>query len=259
MRHLFRSLLIVTMLGAASAPSFAEAQSADQIMSKALGIDPFGWDEAETRVRMVLKDKKGKKKERLMENLRRRGSDGLKSVVRFRSPAEVAGTAFLMLERKKSESEQWIYLPRLKRTRRVVGREREGSFMGSDFSYSDFERRDARESSHRRLPDEMMGSKATFVIESTPNKGSGSSYSKIQTWIDQKTYLPLRIKFMDKKGKLLKAFFTRRVRTMNGKKVIVECKMENKQSGHSTEFILDDMKPRKNIPDSEFTPTALEH
>ena len=259
MRHLYRSLLSISLFGALALPSFAEAQSADQIMQKALNIDPFGWDEAETRVRMVLKDRKGKKKERLMENLRRRKDNQLQSVVRFRRPQEVAGTAFLMLERNKGESEQYIYLPRLKRTRRLVGREREGSFMGSDFSYADFERRDARDSSHRRLPDENMGNKAVYVIESTPTKKSGSSYSKITTWIDQKTYLPLRIRFTDKKGKLLKTFYTRRVRNENGKPVIVECKMENKQSGHSTVFVLEDMKPRHDIPDTMFTPTALEH
>jgi len=164
-----------------------------------------------------------------------------------------------MLERDKGETEQHIYLPGLKRTRRIVGREREGSFMGSDFSYADFERRDTRESTHKRLPDEDVGGVKTYVIESTPRKGQDSAYGKIETWVRQDNYLPLRIRFYDKEGKLMKTFYTKRIRTMEGHPVIVEAQMVNKQTGHSTELVVDNLRPRKDIPDTAFTPTALEH
>jgi outer membrane lipoprotein-sorting protein len=237
----------------------ASAQTAEEIMEKMLSQDAFGWDEAETTVRMTLTDASGKRKERIMENLRRRKGGQLQSVVRFRAPQEVAGTAFLMVERGKGESEQHIYLPGLKRTRRIVGREREGSFMGSDFSYADFERRDTRASTHKRLPDEDLGGVKTYVIESKPKNPAESAYSKIETWVRQDNYLPLRIRFYDKEGKLLKTFYTKRIRTMEGRPVIVEAQMVNKQTGHSTELVLDNLRPRKDIPDTAFTPTALEH
>ena len=158
----------------------AQGMSADDIVDKMLKQDAFGWEEAETTIRMVLVDSAGAKRERVMDNLRRRKTGQLQSIVRFRAPPEVAGTAFLMLERQKGESEQYIYLPGLKRTRRIVGREREGSFMGSDFSYADFERRDTRESNQKRLPDDEVGGNKTYLIESTPKPGSESSYSKIE-------------------------------------------------------------------------------
>src|SRR4051812_35668349 len=161
MRHRFLFSLLSLVVCTATIsfpPARAQApQTAEQISERMLGQDPFGWDEAETTVRMTLVDSTGAKKERVMDNLRRRKNGALQSVVRFRAPQEVAGTAFLMLERPKGESEQHIYLPGLKRTRRIVGREREGSFMGSDFSYADFERRDTRESNQKRLPDEDLG------------------------------------------------------------------------------------------------------
>ena len=239
-------------------PAIAHAElSAAEVVERMLKQDAFGWDDAETTVRMVLVDGKGAKRERVMESLRRKKSGQLQSVVRFRSPQDVAGTAFLMLERDKGESEQHIYLPGLKRTRRIVGREREGSFMGSDFSYADFERRDTRESTHKKLPDEDLGGVKTFVIESTPSKDS--SYSKIETWVRQDNFLPLRIRFYDKSGQLLKTFYTKRIRTMEGRPVIVEAQMVNKQTGHSTELVLDNLRPQKEIPDTAFTPTALEH
>ena len=194
-----------------------------------------------------------------MENLRRKKGGQLQSVVRFRAPQEVAGTAFLMLERDKGESEQHIYLPGLKRTRRIVGREREGSFMGSDFTYADFERRDTRESTHKRRADEEVGGVKTYVIESTPKKPDESAYSKIETWVRKDDFLPLRIRYYDKSGQLVKTLYTKRIRTMEGRPVIVEAQMVNKKTGHTTELVVDNMRPRKDLPDAAFTPTALEH
>lgn len=258
MRHLVILTLgfVIQLLVSPMASAQADL-TADQIVEKMLKQDSFGWDEAETTVRMALIDAKGTRSERIMENLRRRKNGQLQSVVRFRSPQDVAGTAFLMVERDKGESEQHIYLPGLKRTRRIVGREREGSFMGSDFSYADFERSDTRTAKHKRLPDEDIGGVKTYVIESTPAKGS--VYSKIETWIRQDNSLPLRIRFYDKGGNLLKTFYTKRIKTMEGRPVIVEAQMVNTQSKHSTELVLDNLKPRKDLPDAAFTPTALEH
>jgi Outer membrane lipoprotein-sorting protein len=255
---LFLSLLVAC--SAMVVPAHAQANlSAEQIVEKMLKQGLFGLDEAETTVRMGLIDASGSRTERVMENLRRRKNGQLQSVTRFRAPVEVAGTAFLMLERDKGESEQHIYLPGLKRTRRIVGREREGSFMGSDFTYADMERRDTRFADHKRLPDEDVGGVKTYVLESTPRKDSGSTYSKIETWVRQDNFLPLRVRFYDKAGKLLKTLYTKRIRQIEGQPVIVETQMVNKQTGHTTEMVVDSLRARKDIPDAAFTPTALEH
>jgi len=260
-RLVFRTLSLFLLLFASAfvaGPAGAQANlTADQIMTKMLNQDAFGWDEAETTVRMTLVEANGARKERIMENLRRRKDGRQQAIVRFRSPAEVAGTAFLMLERDKGESEQHIYLPGLKRTRRIVGREREGSFMGSDFTYADLERGELRGATHKRLADEDISGSKTFMIESTP--GKGAAYSKVETWVRQDNFLPLRIRYYDKDGQLLKTLYTKRFKTVEGRPVIVEAQMVNKKTGHSTEFVMDNLRPRKDIPDTAFTPTALEH
>jgi hypothetical protein len=260
MRHRLVTQAFFLVLCAFSAgPVAAQANlTADQIIDRMLKQDAFGWDEAETTVRMTLVEANGTRKDRVMENLRRRKEGLQQMVVRFRSPPEVAGTAFLMLERKGGESEQHIYLPGLKRTRRIVGREREGSFMGSDFSYADLERSDQKSAAQKRLPDEDLSGVKTYVIESTPKAGS-SSYSKIETWVRQDNFLPLRIRYYDKDGQLLKTLYTKRIKNMEGRPVILEAQMVNKKTGHSTEFVLDSMRRRNDIPDTAFTPTALEH
>lgn len=259
-RRTFLFLFCGLMTAFATERAAAQASlTAEEIIEKTLKQDTFGWDEAETTVRMTLIEASGSKKERVMENLRRRKNGQLQSIVRFRSPQEVAGTAFLMLEKDKGESEQHIYLPGLKRTRRIVGREREGSFMGSDFSYADMERSDARAATHKRLPDEDVGGVKTYVIESTPKKGGESAYAKMEQWFRQDNFLPLRIRYYDKNGQLLKTLYTKRIRTMEGRPVIVEAQMVNKKTGHTTELVVDNMRPRKDLPDAAFTPTALEH
>ncbi len=261
MRHLVMlivSFVVCVALGSAAFADDLSSLTADQIIQKMMKQDAFGWDDAEFAWRMILSSG-SQRSERAVETLQRRTKGKAQSVVRFRSPPDVAGTAFLMLERDGGESEQYIYLPGLKRTRRIVGREREGSFMGSDFSYADFDRRDFRDATNKRLPDEDIGGVKTFVIESMPKKGAEASYSKIETWLRQDNYLPLRNKWYDKGGKLLKTFYAKRIRTIEGRPVIVEMQVVNKQNGHTTEIVVDHLQSKKDLPDADFTPTALEH
>jgi hypothetical protein len=253
------SFLALTMCVGISSQVEAEDLSANQIVENMLKRGLLGLDEAEATVRMVLVDASGARTERVMENLRRRKNGQLQGLTRFRAPADVAGCAFLQLERDKGESEQYIYLPAYKKVRRIVRSDRDGSFMGSDFTYADMERRDTRQADHKRLPDEDVGGVKAYVLESVPTKDAGSTYSKIETWVRQDNFLPLRVRFYDKAGKLLKTLYTKRFKTVDGQPVIVETQMVNKQSGHSTEMVVDTLKARKDLPDTAFTPTALEH
>jgi hypothetical protein len=208
---------------------------------------------------MVLSDKGGAKREQLMEILGRRHKGLLQSVVRFFAPPNVAGTAFLMLETKSGASEQYIYLPGLKRTRRIVGREREGSFMGSDFSYADMQQVDAKYAKNSRLADEHIGNDPVYVLESRLRSDAPSQYSRVMTWIRKSDNIPLRTRFFDKKGRLFKTLYARRVRLLEGEPLIVEARMQNEQNGHITELIVESIERRDDLPDSAFTPTALEH
>ncbi len=264
MRHsgilrLVLGLMVIALGGVISVRVHAGDLGADQIVEKMLAQGLFGLDEAETVVRMGLIDASGSRTERVMENLRRRKNGQLQSLTRFRSPAEVAGIAFLMLERGGSDSEQYIYLPGTGKTRRLVRSDRDKSFMGSDFTNADMESRDTRVANHKRLADEDVGGVKAYVLESIPKKDSGSTYSKIETWVRQDNFLPLRIRFYDKSGKLLKTLYTKRIKTVEGQPVIVETQMVNKQTGHTTEIVVDSVKARKDIPDAAFSPTALEH
>jgi len=234
-----------------------DSPSADEVASKVSRADVFGWSGAKTRVRMVLIGADGKRQERSMEVLARL-KDGLsQTMVRFFAPEDLAGTAFLVREQKGGEAEQYIYLSGLKRTRRISGREREGSFMGSDFTYADIERSDLKQHKNKLLPDEKLGDAPTYVLESTVTDPT-AAYSKLVTWIRKSDMVAMRTRFFDKQGKLVKTLYARKVKDLEGKPIVVEARMQS-ENGHATELFVDSIDRKDDLPDSMFTPTALEH
>src|SRR5688572_9477978 len=139
-RRTFIASSVVGLLVGARRAAADDGKSAQSIMDKLLERDAFGWQGAHATVSMTLTNKGGEKQVKKLEFWARRVENKkLHTLVRFRAPQEVVGTAFLLLE-KDGPSEQHIYLPSLKRTRRIVGNERRGSFAGSDITYADFER-----------------------------------------------------------------------------------------------------------------------
>lgn len=233
--------------------------SAREIADRAVRPDALNWSGGRARVRMVLTDADGKSRERSLEIMGRRKDGEYQSLVRFLNPADVAGTAFLMLEHASEDSEQYIYLPGIKRTRRIAGRERDGSFMGSDFTYADMQGVDSKAAQHARLPDEKVGSDVCYVIESKLDPGAKVAYGKVVTWVRQTDFIALRTKFYDRTGKLAKSLYARRIKTIDGKLIVVEARMQNEQVSHATELMVDSVERMDDLHDVQFTPSALEH
>lgn len=233
--------------------------TAQEIADRAVRPDTNSWTGAKTRMRMVLSEEGGKTKERSMEIVGRKKDGRYQSLVRFIGPADVAGTAFLMLDRGNDAAEQYIYLPGLKRTRRIAGRERDGSFMGSDFTYADMQGMNSKDATHKRLPDEKVGSEDCYVLESTINPKAGIAYGKVLSWIRKSDYVALRTKFYDNKGKHAKTLYVRRMKNVDGSPMVTEARMQNEQKQHATEVFVDAIERKEDLPDSQFTPAALEH
>ena len=260
MRRPSLAMLGVVVAVAGLARADGGRPSGGEILRRMRQTDAFGWSGAEARIRMVLRERGGRERVRVLDSISRREGDDVRSVVRFREPADVAGTAFLLLERPGAPTEQWVYLPGLRRTRRIVGRERQGSFMGSDFSYADLDQRDLRAVSSRRLADERLGQSPCYVVETTPSTrpDASSAYGKVQVWVRQADFVPLRIRFFDRGGTLLKTFYARRVATQQGRPVILESRMHDARTGHVTDLVIDSIRFRTDFDDDQFTPRSLE-
>lgn len=240
-------------------PARADGPTVEDISRRMVRADAFSWDGAKARIRMVLTDKDGTRKEKTMDVLGRRSDGLLQTMIRFVAPANVAGTAFLMLERSGKSAEQYVYLSGLKRTRRIVGREQESSFMGSDFSYSDMQGVYENHAKSERLADDHVGTTPTFVVNTTIDKGAPVPYSKIVTWVRKSDYVAIRTRFYDRAGKPLKTLYVRKIDTLEGKPVVVQARMENQQTGHSTDLYVNGIERKDDLPAVAFTPSALEH
>ena len=233
------------------------APSADEIAKRALRADSWHWEGARTRLKMILVEADGRRKERALEVAARRVGKLLQSLVRFSAPPELAGTAFLLLEQAGGGSEQYVYLSGLKRMRPVVGSEREGSFMGSDFSYADLQPIPPGQAKNLKLADEAVGKDDCYVLEATLVPGSGLPYAKVVTWVRKRDLVALRTRFFDATGKLLKTLHAQRVREMDGKPVVVEARMQS-ENGHATELVVVSIERRADLSDAMFSPAALE-
>jgi len=257
-----KALLFVVLGCAALAVSAQAALTADQIVEKSR--DRIKADTVQTRSRMVITDKKGATTERVIDQFSKDDAAGNgRAMIVFQSPASVKGTRFLTLEHKDSESDQWIYLPELGKTRRIAGSAKSGDFMGTDMSYDDIDsaNRAADKDTHRLLREEQYAaggiSAACHVIESVP-KDSGYQYSKMVSWIDKATFVSYKIEMYDKKGALVKTMEMADVKDVQGRLTPMRTKVSTVARGTSTTIYVEQIKYDSPIPEAVFTTQYLE-
>lgn len=181
-------------------PALAQAEApetAEQIAERALQNNLLSTNDAQAEVLLeVSKDGKVVRTRRIVTKTRRR-EDETRTLVEFQSPAEVAGTKFLSVQPKAGENQQFLFLPAFKKVKRVVGAQRNRSFMGTDFSYADLEGRDAALTDWKRLPDTEISKVPVFVIEGQPKKAGAEPYSRSVWYVHKEHLVPMRIDFFD--------------------------------------------------------------
>jgi len=183
--------------------------------------------------------------------------DGDKSIMVFDRPRDLKGTAILTFTHKSGADEQWLYLPALKRVKRISSEDKSGPFMGSEFAFEDLSSQEVEKYSYRYLRDETVDGAPYFVVERVPtDKYSG--YSRQVTWVDQQEYRLLRVDYYDRKNTLLKTM------TAADYQLFLEhywrpgeMTMVNHQTGKSTTLQFRNYQFRTGLQDSDFTPNAI--
>jgi len=131
------------------------------------------------------------------------GNDGDKSLSVFEWPADVKGTKLLTFTHKKDDDDQWLYLPAIKRVKRIASNNKSGSFMGSEFAYEDLSAQEVEKFSYKYLTETKLGDRDCWQLERYPvDKNSG--YSRQIVWMDKQYKEPLMIEYYDRKNELLK-------------------------------------------------------
>ncbi len=218
-----------TLMGAALIILPAAAENGRDVMDRVYKqSDVFSQSEAE--VRLLVVDKRGRERERFF-NLRSKGGDGFKrSLVKFFKPANVKGVGLASETNLSTEAKsQWVYLPATKNLKKLSTSEQDGSFMGSDFSYSDIAGRTLDQDAHKVF----QQNDKFYVIESVPND-SGDAYSKYYTTVDKATNIVRSVTFYDKAGDKLKTLANKKVIKVNGELMVSNSVMTNHKSGGSS-------------------------
>jgi len=198
-------VLVVTELAyltpAVSADS-AENQGLE--ISKELKQRGIGWEDSAADVLMILKNKHGDTVTREIEiKALEQQDDGDKSLTIFNKPRDVKGTAFLSFSHVVGSDDQWLFLPALKRVKRIASRNKSGPFMSSEFAFEDLSSFELGKYTYKYLGDDEVNGLDSFKVEQLPvDKYSG--YAKRIAWIDKDEYRFQKVDFYDRRDKLLK-------------------------------------------------------
>ena len=240
------------------------APSADEIMKNNFFASKV--KTLEKNVTLTLTDENGGTRERKIHAISALLPNGIDSrlVVRITAPADVKGIGFLKQEHQDGEDDQWIYLPALHKTRRLVSNNKKDSFMGTDFSYGDILPPKASLYQNKLMGSELVDGLDCYIVESTPideNVKRDYDYGKKVQWIAKTNFHEVKIDYYDLTGKLLKTQFIKGITLMdkdNGRWAATSREMFNRQTNHKSSFLANSAKADISVPEATFTLRNLE-
>jgi hypothetical protein len=219
---------------------------------------PDGNDRTMT-MNMTLINKRGKTRERSVLSYSKDYGKDSKALIYFKKPADVKGTGFLSWEYDDpdKDDDRWLYLPALKKVRRISGSSKNDYFMGTDFTYDDMGDRSVDEDAHKLLRKEEVDGNKCWVVESVP-KDKDYMYSKVIKWIRQDALMSVKVEFYDKQANLLKILTVFDIRKQDGFWTAFKMEMQNIREKHKTILEITEMHYNQGLKDNFFKVSTLE-
>jgi len=217
-----------------------------------------GWHASEAEVSMLLKNAQGQEATReLSIKSLEVTNDGDKALTVFNSPRDVAGTAFLSFSHIATADEQWIYLPALKRVKRISSKNKSGPFVGSEFAFEDMTSYEVEKFSYTLLGEDNVNGEDCYVLKQTPvYEFSGYSFQKV--WIDKAHFRVQKIEFYDKKEALLKTLVAKEYTLYEGKFWRpLKTEVKNAQTGKATYLITHSITFDTDLTSKDFNKNSL--
>jgi hypothetical protein len=216
-------------------------------------------DDRKGIMHMTLINRRGRTRERAVLFLSKDYGEDSKSITYFQSPADVKGTGFLQYEYDdpSKEDDRWLYLPALKKIRRITGSSKSEYFMGTDFTYDDMGDRSVDEDNHKLLRKEEKDGQKFWVVESRP-KDRDYMYSKTVKWIRQDSLIPVKVEFYDRQENLLKILTVIDIKKQDGFWTMFKMVMDNIQEKHKTILDIKEIHYNTGLKDSLFRVSTLE-
>lgn len=240
-------------------PLYVFSQSARDISQKA--NDAIEMKSMEMASTLKIIDSKGSERVRKTVTATREFNGVVKTILRFTSPADVQGTAILIYDNKDKADDMWIYLPALRKERRIVSSEKGKSFMGSEFTNADMSKPNINDFEYKILGTENINGKECWKIEAVCKDETvedGNGFSRKISWIEKGTYLVHKMEFYDLDGELEKVQILSDYRRQpDGKFFAYNMEKKNIQNGRKSVMIIDKFQGSSSMPESSFSVSML--
>ena len=214
-----------------------------------------GFKSLQVKLKMILKNKNGQISEREITNkILELTEDGDKSLVTFNTPKDVKGTATLTFTHKIGSDDQWLYLPSIKRVKRISSSNKSGPFMGSEFAFEDLSSDEVEKYTYKFIKEKD----GLLVVEQDPVDPKSGYTKRLVTYNKNKGYRIEKIVFFDRKNELLKTLIHSNYKQYKNKywrseKMI----MTNHQNGKETTLLFSDYNFNVELNEDDFTQNAL--
>lgn len=257
---LIASALAAGPLGAQEAAEVAAAPSAEErglAIAREVDRRIAGYRDLEARLTMVLVSREGRERKRELAVSALAAPDGgERTLLVFRSPRDLAGTALLSHARPGEGDDQWLYLPAMKRVKRIAASARSGSFMGTEFAYEDIGSQEVALFTYRYEGETRVEGRAVHVVDRFP-VDPASGYSRQRVYVDRDEVVPVRIEYFDGRGEHRKTLVLTDYTEHGPYRRAGLMRMENHRSGAVTRLEWSDIRFDVGLAERRFTPDGL--
>ncbi len=215
------------------------------------------------KLHMKMVDRRGKVRERYTLGFRKYYGEEKRTVLFYLKPKNIKDTAFLTYDYPDNEDDQWLYLPALRKARRISASDRGDYFLGTDYTYEDIKKEgkvETRDYNFTTLAQDTIDGTLTYLVEGVP-KGKKIAkelgYGKAHWWVDPSNWVVLKAKYWDTKLNELKTLNMGDVRKVDGIWTRHTMKVANHKTGHSTEFTFSEVDYESQVKDKLFTRQAI--
>tara|TARA_R110002096_G_scaffold12681_8_gene45348 strand:+ start:326 stop:1144 length:819 start_codon:yes stop_codon:yes gene_type:complete len=244
----------------------------DEIVAAANRVGYYQGRDGRAQVEMEIVDAQGRKRVREMTILRRDLDDPKakpkegeqqkhddsycgeqRFYVRFRRPADVDKTTFLVWKKPGEDDDRWLYLPALDLVKRVSSADKRSSFVGSNFFYEDVSGRHVQADNHKLLE----ASKTYYIVASTPKDPSSVEFASYKMWIHRDSSVVVKVEYRDEKDKVYRTYEALAVEKIQGYQTVTKARMKDLRSKSETNVTYRDVTYDIGLPDDIFTERYL--
>ena len=237
--------------------------SGNEIYEKAVSTSRLDGSEAVSR--MIIIDKKGRERVRDTAQITKLYDNGKteKRLIRFLSPADVKGTGFLTFDYEEKDDDMWLYMPALRKVRRIVSSEKSKSFMGSEFSYSDMSPLSASDFNIRLTGEETVNMVECFVLEMIPvndELADENGFTLKKAWVGKTDFVIRKAEYYDFSDMLYKTLNVEKVGLIDSEKKKYRpmlLKMENHENGRKSILEIKQIVLNRDVGEEYFTQRYL--